>query len=153
MLPNRRVGLLILGALIFTAALGYAEEPVPPPPRRIVEPSPTDKRLATLEQRVATLEAQNAELRKMLTVSGETLTIKARDGVTIEQSKSFTVRASNEISMKAGTTATYESAGATKVKASQGTFESAAITSIRGATVQLNGNARPLPGSPTVFSD
>ena len=110
--------------------------PLPVPTLRPIESPPPPK---TLEQRVAALEAENAQLRRFIAVNGESLTIS------VPQS----------LLLRAGTSATVES--------------SAAIA-LKGATVKINGGAKPvaragdsvggssspahiLQGSPTVFVD
>lgn len=77
-----------------------------------------ENRLAALEQKVAVLEQQNAQLREFITVSGSSLTIKSAQALTIQ--------AGTNLLLKSTAGAALEGGGTVQVK---------------GAQVHLNGSS------------
>ena len=144
----RRTKLIVATGLVvgLVAAFASAQDQTKLPVT-LSENTELQKRIIALEQRVGTLEQQNAELRRFITVSGgNTLAIKAPAGVSLEAGTTLKLRG-----------------------AASAVLESSAITQVKGGMVRLNGGAKPVAhlgdivvganpgkiaqGSPTVFSD
>ncbi len=67
---------IVMLPILLAGVLVHAQEPLRP---RVVAPIPVEERVAALEQRVTTLEQQNAELRKFLVITGNALAIRMPD--------------------------------------------------------------------------
>jgi hypothetical protein len=117
-------------ALVAVAQAAPTQTPTPKP----IEPPILQK---TLEQRIAALEAENAQLRKYISVNADSLTITAPQSVLI----------------RAGMNATVEAAATTAIKGAAVKINNGAKPVARvGDSVAVNGaNAHVAQGSPTVF--
>ena len=165
-------------AVLVAGVVAHAEEPLRP---RVIAPSPVEERLAALEQRVTTLEQQNAELRRFVVITGNSLAVRAPDTGNLSlEAKMGNIKVETQggnmtlatkmgdmrldaqlgrVTAKAMSTVAIETNAALLVKA-------VTDVSLSGARVLVNGGRRSVaragdpapggiigPGSPTFLAD